>query len=198
MVNTLFDRTSNTSRRIMDYIAMFRDNLPDSLSNAEARDYIRDSVKVQHLQIRLPGGLGDAPLYSLYLHPPTAQPAALKRWRTFIAEQRFHAGNGGVGIKYDPPFRCLHCKTIDHPSGLCPHFIRIKGNAHGRNDVGSEDDLLPTTADPTTRQQNPASTRNGGTATRGNRGPPNRRNGTRGRGSTNAVRTSNTKRRKIS
>jgi len=52
-----------------------------------------------------------------------------------------YAGEHGVGERYEHTFNCVHCKSIDHPGGLCP-FAKGSSN-NGIGDSDSDDDLLP-------------------------------------------------------
>ena len=82
-------------------------------------------------------------VYNVYLYPLTANSDRLGRWRGWIANQNFYAGNHGMGVRYQHPFRCNHCKTVDHPSGLCPHMRtgRERGEgARGGNPPRPDDD----------------------------------------------------------
>lgn len=163
IVNLLFDVPSDTSRRIAAFIRTNRDNLPEGLTGEEAISIIRGSVKVETLEVIVPGTRALTPVYNVYIYPPTATKERLDRWRQWIAVQKYHADIYGVGIKYQHPFRCIHCKTVDHPSGLCPYEKARRerngeqGNNHDGND-DDEDELLPMKKEPglpTTRPKPP-------------------------------------------
>lgn len=173
VVNTLFDKPSDTSNRVTDYINRFRDNLKHTLSPEDARDSVRSSVKVRFMEITLPGGALNVPVYNIYVHPPTAIPIRLQNWRIFLATQKYHAGDGGVGIKYSKLFRCYHCKTTDHPGGKCPLPAQLQGNA-GQQIGNANADILPVPGAAQTPPQ-----RGRGMA-RGNGGPNSRRGRARG------------------
>jgi hypothetical protein len=150
--NLLFDTPSDTSRRIAAFIRMYRDNIPEDLSDDEARDFIRESVKVETLEIIVPGTKVPTSVYNVYIHPPTASKDRLDRWRQWVTTQKFYADIYGVGVKYQFQFRCNHCKTIDHPSGLCPHEEARKRTTGERNDDPNDDEdddeLLPLKREP--------------------------------------------------
>jgi len=89
------------------------------------------------------------PVYNVYIYPPTAERGRLERWRKFIASQKFYADQYGVGVKYQYPFRCNHCKAIDHPGGLCPHLKARKGSTtKGAEESDDDDDILPIPQEP--------------------------------------------------
>ena len=121
VIQLLFDNPSGTSQRVEAFIRVNRDNVSNDLSDEEAQLFVRDSVRAEILEIIIPGTKTLAPIYNIYIHPPTTNQERLDRWRKWIASQKFHAGNYGVGVKYQHSWRCNHCKTTDHPSGLCPH-----------------------------------------------------------------------------
>src|ERR1700743_1114946 len=50
-----------------------------------------------------------------------------------------------MGQMYEFPWKCLHCKSIDHQTGLCPLLEKKKGQPAGTPTVDKE--LLP--LDPT-------------------------------------------------
>ena len=164
VINTLFNIPSDTSQRIADYITRFRDNLDETLSDDEACHFIRDSISVSSLDIIVPGTKDSATVYNIYIHPPTAIPNPLNVWRNFIAAQRYYANEYGMGVKYKYPWRCLHCKTIDHPSGLCSITKSAKEKKGKQKDTITEaEELLPLepTPGPSRQPQNPNHGRQG-------------------------------------
>ena len=138
----LFNVQSDTSRRIRAWIRANRDNVRSDLSDDEAWVLIRDLVKVKSLEVIVPETRALTPVYNVYLYPPTANSDRLGRWRGWIANQNFYAGNHGMGVRYQHPFRCNHCKTVDHPSGLCPHMRtgRERGEGAGGGNPPRPDD----------------------------------------------------------
>lgn len=147
----LFNVPSDTSGRIRAWIRANRDNVRSDLSDDEAWVLIRGSVRVESLEVIVPTTRTMTTVYNVYLYPPTANPDRLGRWRSWIANQSFYAGNHGMGVRYQHPFRCNHCKTIDHPSGLCPHMRtgREREGAGGENPRPDDDDeFLPMKRDP--------------------------------------------------
>ncbi|KAF9783296.1 hypothetical protein BJ322DRAFT_1110179 [Thelephora terrestris] len=198
VVDLLFDKPSDTSQCITDFVSRYRDNMATSFSNEEARTFVKQSVLIDSLDIVVPGTKMPSTVYNLYIHPPTANPDLLERWREFIAAQKFYAGINGVGVQYQFPFRCLHCKTIDHPSGLCTRVKELKGKAGKREEALTAEEILPLgpTPGPSTRTPNPNHGKRGGSGSRTTA------NNTRGRGSGrptrgNAVRTNGSKKRKV-
>ena len=194
----LFDKPSETSKRFRDFISTYRDNLSDAYSNSEAQAFVRDSVRVTSMDIVVPGTKILLTVYNVYIHPPTANPEVLKRWRDFIATQKYYADIYGVGIRYAHMWNCLHCKAIDHPSGLCNHAQNVKGKATRQPEALTAEELLPLgpTPDSPRNPQNPTRDRQNNPE----RGNPNARTRTRGTGNPtrgNAVRTIGSKKRKI-
>ena len=196
VIDMLFNVPSDTSKRIADYIAKFRDNLDETLSNDEARLFIRNSISVSSLDVIVPGTKDSATVYNIYIHPPTAIPNPLDVWRKFIAAQRYYADEYGMGVKYKFPWRCLHCKTIDHPSGLCSITRSIKEKkGKQRETITEAEELLPLepTPGPSRQPQNPNHGKRGNRKAMSN-APP-RRSGEQNR--TNAVRTAGSKKQKM-
>jgi hypothetical protein len=144
VVNLLFGTPSDTSKRIADFINMFRDNIDDTYSNEEARLFIQNSVKVSSLDVTVPGTKVTTTVYNVYAHPPLARPDIYDRWRKWIANQKYYTGINGVGVKYQFTWKCLHCKTIDHPTGLCPLVKNLKKQKGVKIEAPSDvEDLLP-------------------------------------------------------
>jgi len=149
VMKTLFDDVGTEPRKKVEaFITVNRDNIQADLTTEEARLFVRESVKVEILEIIVPGKKILTPVYNVYIHPPTTNEELLGRWRTWASRQKFHAGNHGVGLRYTPAFTCNHCKTVDHPSGLCPHAKAKRGKTGGRTDEPDDDDLFPTEKEP--------------------------------------------------
>ena len=134
-------------------------------------------------------------VYNVYIHPPTATPDLLKRWREFIQAQKFYADVNGVGIQYQHTWSCLHCKSFDHPSGLCKYMKEVKGKAGKQAEALTADEMLPLgpTPGPSNRPPNPNHGHRGNRSASSQTGARGRGNPTRG----NAVRTTGSKRRKV-
>ena len=128
VADLLFDKPSDTSRRIAGFIKMYRDNLEATFTDDEARLFVRDSIAVSSLDVIVPNTRIKTTVYNIYIHPPSANPDILKRWRDFVSTQKYYANTSGVGVKYRYSWHCIHCKTVDHPSGLCNHTRNTKGN----------------------------------------------------------------------
>lgn len=158
VVEHLFNKPSDDLILISKFIQRYCNNMSESLSTDEARLLIRNSVRIQSLEVVGPSTKVLTTTYNIYIHPPTAKRKPLKSWRGFITSLRFHAGIYGVGVIYKHPWRCAHCKSIDHPAGLCPIVRDLRAR---RGTTGGtphpEDDLLPfePTPDPPSRPQNP-------------------------------------------
>jgi hypothetical protein len=135
------------SERIAAFIRANRDNLQDELSDDAACLFVRNSVKVGVLQVIVPGTRTLVPVYTVYIYPPSAIQERLDRWRKWITLQKFYAGHHGVGVRYKFSFKCNHCKTVDHPSGLCPHKTAKRGGKQG-GDSDDDDELLPLKKEP--------------------------------------------------
>lgn len=101
------------------------------------------------LEVVVPGTKMFTPVYNIYVHPPMANQELLNRWRKWISAQKFYADYNGVGIRYQHPFCCNHCKTVDHPRGLCTYVGSLKKEAapQGGGSV-DDDDLLPASPTP--------------------------------------------------
>ena len=188
VVDLLFDVASDTSQRIATFIRTNRDNIPDDLSDEAAQLFIRGSVRVEVLEIIVPGVRALTPVYNVYIYPPTANKERLDRWREWIAIQKYHASHNGVGVRYQFRFRCNHCKTIDHPSGLCPHTRARRGGTDGGNRGEDDDELLPLNPKndpgPSGSRQNPPTpgpSRRGG-ANKGNGNAPDSSKQQKGKG----------------
>ena len=122
VTRTLFDDDTTFKRGVENFIFKYRDNIPPSLSHPEAVTFIRNSVRIEPFEVVVPGGGTRAMLYNVYIHPPTKCLTDIETWKSSIKRQRFYAGKYGVGTLYGNDFNCNHCKTVDHPSGLCPYL----------------------------------------------------------------------------
>ena len=65
-----------------------------------------------------------------------------------------------MGVRYQYLWRCIHCKSADHPASLCPHTRRARAGGEPTDDAHMlDDDLLPPppkpTLGPSNRPQNP-------------------------------------------
>ena len=120
VVDLLFDKPSNTSQHIAEFIRKNNGNIDKHLTGEDARLFIRNSVWVNSLSVVYPVKKTTGLVYNVYIHPPTTDSVLFKRWRDFIAGLEFYAGIYGMGSKYENPWKCLHCKSINHPTGLCP------------------------------------------------------------------------------
>ena len=146
----LFDKTSDTTNRIASFINKYRDNIDNSLLKDEACLLICNSLQVSSLEVTVPKTKITTTVYNIYIHPPTTKPIPLMLWRWFIAGQRYYADKYGVGVKYQYPWRCIHCKSTDHLAGLCPLTRRVREGRETPHDTPAlDDDLLPPPPEPT-------------------------------------------------
>ena len=99
----LFDGPSETCKRFLNFISKYRDNLDNNYSDSKAQAFVRDSIRVSSLDVVVPSTKIMTTVYNIYIHPQAANPDALKRWREFIAAQKFHANIHGVGVRYAHP-----------------------------------------------------------------------------------------------
>ena len=161
VIELLFNKLSDTSNHVASFIHKYCDNISNSLLKEEACRLIHNTVQVSSLDVTVPRTKITTTVYNLYIHPPTVKTTPLTSWRQFIAGQRFYAGIYGVAVKYQYPWRCFHCKLIDHPAGLC-HLVR---NMRDRRETTNgapppeDNDLLPAPPEPapgpSSRPQNP-------------------------------------------
>lgn len=143
-MDLLFNLPSDMSQHITTFIYTNRDNLPPALSEEDTYLLVRDSVRVKVLEIIVPSSKLLSPVCNIYIHPPTANTECFERWRKWISLQKFYANLHGVGVKYQNPFCCNHCKMINHPNGLCPHTKANRGPlASHAEEPDLNNDLLP-------------------------------------------------------
>ena len=125
-MDLLFDKPSDTSLHIVEFIRKNCDNINKQLTREDARLFIQNSVQVFVHSVVYPKKKITGPVYHVYIHPPTTNPALLKNWRDFIAGLEFYAGIYGLGSRYEYPWKCIHCKSIDHLTSLCPLTERLR------------------------------------------------------------------------
>ena len=145
VIDKLFDKESLTTHHVEVFLRANCDNFPKSFSEQKILDYMRGSVRVELLQVFAPVTKILIPVYNVYIFPPTRDPERLLRWRKWIAKQTFFTENYGVGVKHDFSFNCIHCKSIDHPAGLCPYTNGSSNDdgTGGIDDEDEDDELLP-------------------------------------------------------
>jgi hypothetical protein len=104
VVNHLFNVPTETSARVKAFIRLYHDNIRDGLSEEQALNFVRESVRVQIIKVVIPGGTKTlTPIYGVYVHPPTAVPDLLRRWRQWIESQKYHAGDMELGSSISSP-----------------------------------------------------------------------------------------------
>lgn len=203
VISLLFDKPSDTSLRIGAFISQCRDNLEETLTDEQAKLIIRDSIRVSSLDVVVPGTNITTTVYNIYVHPPTTNANALTRWRGWIANQKFHAGVSGVGVKYQHAWKCIHCKTIDHPAGLCTIVANVKGKTGKQVEPPTAvEELLPLGPTPGPSQPPKNRTPASQNGTKGKGKAPNthtktRKPGAPGKPKANHVRTTGPKKRKV-
>ena len=143
VTNLLFDKPTDTSKCILHVITRYHDNLDETLSGEEARTFVRNSVCVSSMDVIVPETKIMTTIYNVYIHLPTATPDLLKQWREFIQAQKFYTDVNGVRIQYQHMWSCLHCKSFDHPSGLCKYMKEVKGKAGKQAEALTVDKMLP-------------------------------------------------------
>jgi len=104
VVNKLFDQESLTTHNVKSFLRANRDNLPPSFLEEQVLTYVRDSVRVEILQVIVPSTKVLTPVYNVYIYPPTRVPDRLAKWRKWITRQDFFAGDYGVGRRYEYTF----------------------------------------------------------------------------------------------
>ena len=120
VTDLLFDKPSDVSLRIADFIRKFRDNLEDTYSDAEAHRFVRNSVLVKSLDVTVPGTRITTTVYNVYIHPPTVDPRLLEHWRKWIPDQKFHADTNGVGVRYQHPWNASTARRSTTPVASAP------------------------------------------------------------------------------
>lgn len=85
VINQLFDKPSDTSRRTIDFVHKFRDNLDGALTNEAALNLVRESTRVTSLDVTVPNVGVTMTVYNVYIHPPTAEPGLIGRWRKWLS-----------------------------------------------------------------------------------------------------------------
>jgi hypothetical protein len=178
--DTLFPAVSNSniSASIRRIIANYNDNIPLSAPSNTIDillRYLRKSLVVERLNLvkkeDIGTGVGQShPAWNVYIYPPTRNAPTLREWRAVIQETTFVTEDNDAGKTYKI-FNCTICRSINHPSGMCPY--------------PTQDGWIPLPADNSPTLNNLLNTTN-----RDNR---DNRNGNRGRGSTpnNRGRTQN-------
>ena len=143
VVDRLFDHESNIATHLKSFLFTTRDNLPGSYSEERVRMYVRNSVRVELLHVVAPNTKILTPVYNVFIFPPTRDPKKLLQWRKWLWKMSFYTAEHGVGERYEYPFSCIHCKSIDHPGGLCPYTEGAGNGDGGLDDLDSDDELRP-------------------------------------------------------
>ena len=128
VAETMFssDSTPNRSPQFRRFIARNRDNIPAAIESIDdAIRYIRTSITAKRLNLVKKEDIGTGegtahPAWNIFIHPPTSNHLALIEWRQSIRTIVFFTDMNGAG-RAARPFNCTVCRSIAHPSGMCPY-----------------------------------------------------------------------------
>jgi hypothetical protein len=140
VVDNLFSCDTSTGDRLRSFLLANCDNLPMTFTEEQVQVFVRNSIRVELLQVIEPLDSILLPVYNLYIYPPTRIHRSLENWRKWLAKQTHFAGQYGVGERYGYEFSCVRCKSIDHPEDLCPYS---KESDNEGIEEDSDDDPLP-------------------------------------------------------
>jgi hypothetical protein len=85
----------------------------------EALRTIIDSIYLKPLKLAMSGG-GFKLVWNIYATPPSQTPNNNRAWRRIISSMTFITALNGAGAARKASMTCNGCKSIDHPTGLCP------------------------------------------------------------------------------
>ncbi|KIJ37683.1 hypothetical protein M422DRAFT_259785 [Sphaerobolus stellatus SS14] len=106
-----------TAREVTDHVNMWHDNIPftDQSSPVDLYQWVLDTVTVKGAFIQRKGS--PFPIHHLYIHPPSTDPLAHKKWIDLLSGLVYYTRKGdGRAIK---PLLCEVCKGIDHAVADC-------------------------------------------------------------------------------
>jgi len=78
-----------------------------------------ESIRVTPLKMGQPGGSMKL-VWNLYADPPSQDPSNHRLWRQTIGALTFITALNGAGVPRKNDLTCTGCRSIDHPTGLCP------------------------------------------------------------------------------
>jgi hypothetical protein len=84
------------------------------------------SLEAAALPMLVKGGERKKIVWNLYIDPPSEDPDLHSEWIKIISETSFATTLYGIAKTRSHP-RCVGCKSIDHPTGLCP-FPKLGGS----------------------------------------------------------------------
>ncbi|KIJ27277.1 hypothetical protein M422DRAFT_271593 [Sphaerobolus stellatus SS14] len=105
-------RFLKTAREVADHVDMWNDNIPFSnpSSPADLYNWTLNTVTVKGAFIQRKGA--PFPIHHLYIHPPSTDPLAHKKWINLLSSLVYYTRKGdGRAIT---PLLCEVCKGIDH------------------------------------------------------------------------------------
>jgi len=104
---------------VMAYIDANNNNIPSWFNSEQKLKYILDSIYARGMAVGTPGGSYKT-VWNIYIHPPCTSITTHYTWRRKLAETTYLTTFYGAGKAIIPAFSCTKCKSIDHPTGLCP------------------------------------------------------------------------------
>ncbi|KIJ37163.1 hypothetical protein M422DRAFT_260323 [Sphaerobolus stellatus SS14] len=110
-------RFLKTAREVADHVNMWNDNIPftDQPSPVDLYQWVLNTVTVKGAFIQRKGS--PFPIHHLYIHPPSTDPLAHKKWIDLLSGLVYYTRKGdGRAIK---PLLCEVCKGIDHAVADC-------------------------------------------------------------------------------
>ncbi|PBK78781.1 hypothetical protein ARMSODRAFT_1011319 [Armillaria solidipes] len=117
-IKTIVQLAMQNSPAVMTFLTHHRDTLAN-LSLAGAITHIANRLEVHALNIAAPGGQLRT-VFNVYAPSPTNDPTLHAQWVSTIASLNFLSTAYGAGHPLKSTFACNKCKSIDHPTGLCP------------------------------------------------------------------------------
>ncbi len=115
---TIMHTAMVNSPTVMTFLTQHRDALAD-LSAAEVINRMAAGLEIHALNIAAPGGQLQT-IFNVYALSPTNDPSLHAQWVSIVASLNFLSAAYGAGHPLKSTFACNKCKSIDHPTGLCP------------------------------------------------------------------------------
>lgn len=163
-VANLVCNTMKESQKLLDFLSQ---NFPadendfEAISPAEILFHHANTVRALPLTIARPKNAGSEVLWNIHIQPISQDIATHNEWIMILKGLRYYIPYMSVGATRT--FKCARCKSMDHPTGLCP-FPKIPGW------LGPKGELPQRHAEESKMGQNNMSTRGNGFRGRGRGG----------------------------
>lgn len=120
-IANLVCKAMKDSQKLLDFLSQhFPEDANDfeAISPAEILFHHANTVKAVLLTITRPKNAGSEVLWNIHIQPASQDIATHNEWIMLLKGLRYYIPYMSVGAIRT--FKCMRCKSMDHPAGLCP------------------------------------------------------------------------------